>query len=405
MGKPTSRFICLDKNRDKNGNIVSYALQDSFNNHGKVWIVEKDKLKQLIINGNIYIDNLKLTSDHRLIDRAGGDHDDDFKDVYWDKHYDTQKGPIRITPDDIKTYQVMNGDQLCSVFENHGANKNQISYLRYKFNKSKDTRDYVGQHMKKALIIGLCAASLVGAGKVGVNAIGNSYNNWVSEVSSESTIDTSSELGIDEASTVDSSGTEVTADDKVSYADKSIYVDYKISPIVHTTEVYVGNEKVATMRFGLSVLDKLTLEDSDGNTIVNTSETLISATRTYNLYDESGNIKYKMKKNIMKHGIIKENYSIYDADGNEIAYIKEDNVIERNLTGKRDTIYDASTDEVIATMESNTYRDDYTLTINDSSKISNKYLVILSRQYRSSTDTSNSQKSSSNKNYNSSKSN
>lgn len=56
---------CIRKNRDKNNRVCSYVLAD-LNNNTKT--VSSDELKQAIRSGNIYITNLKLTSDNRLID-------------------------------------------------------------------------------------------------------------------------------------------------------------------------------------------------------------------------------------------------------------------------------------------------------------------------------------------------
>ena len=56
---------CLQKVRDPQGKIVSYVLEDNSRNQK---IVTPLELKAAIINGDIAVDNLKLTSDGRLID-------------------------------------------------------------------------------------------------------------------------------------------------------------------------------------------------------------------------------------------------------------------------------------------------------------------------------------------------
>lgn len=56
---------CVNKTRDSQGRIVSYTLEDEFGNQK---IMEPLNLKAAIINGDIAVNNLKLTSDGRLID-------------------------------------------------------------------------------------------------------------------------------------------------------------------------------------------------------------------------------------------------------------------------------------------------------------------------------------------------
>lgn len=60
------KFTCLQKARDPKTNaIMSYQLQDEYGNTSYVMPV---KLKQAIYNGEVIVENLKLTSDGRLID-------------------------------------------------------------------------------------------------------------------------------------------------------------------------------------------------------------------------------------------------------------------------------------------------------------------------------------------------
>lgn len=57
--------LCINKYRDTSGRISGYAVQD---NQGNVKLVETNQLKKAIINNQIRVVNLKLTSDGRLID-------------------------------------------------------------------------------------------------------------------------------------------------------------------------------------------------------------------------------------------------------------------------------------------------------------------------------------------------
>lgn len=60
-----SNFICIDRKRDKNGNIVEYAIQNT-----DTKIVSRfspQYVKCVIQNGQAIVQNLTLTSDGRLI--------------------------------------------------------------------------------------------------------------------------------------------------------------------------------------------------------------------------------------------------------------------------------------------------------------------------------------------------
>ncbi len=59
---------CLDKQRDKNNNIVTYTLKDST---GKQMQVAAKSLKDAIYNYRVECNNLTLTSDNRLVDTTG----------------------------------------------------------------------------------------------------------------------------------------------------------------------------------------------------------------------------------------------------------------------------------------------------------------------------------------------
>ena len=61
---------CLDKLRNKNGQIVSYRLQDKNN---EILEIIPDKLKQAIKENKIQVINLKLTSDNRLVNISNKD--------------------------------------------------------------------------------------------------------------------------------------------------------------------------------------------------------------------------------------------------------------------------------------------------------------------------------------------
>lgn len=59
-------FTCINKCYDKNKVILGYQLQNK--ETGEVIEVDPKVLKQNIYNKKVVVDNLKLTSDYRLID-------------------------------------------------------------------------------------------------------------------------------------------------------------------------------------------------------------------------------------------------------------------------------------------------------------------------------------------------
>lgn len=59
------KCTCIGKYRDKKGNITGYKLQDGA---GQTIDCRADKVKDYITNGVIFIDNLTLTSNNKLVD-------------------------------------------------------------------------------------------------------------------------------------------------------------------------------------------------------------------------------------------------------------------------------------------------------------------------------------------------
>lgn len=58
---------CIEKNRDKHGNILSYVLEDT---NGVTITIKSKELKNAIVKGAVGVLNLTLTSDNRLVDGA-----------------------------------------------------------------------------------------------------------------------------------------------------------------------------------------------------------------------------------------------------------------------------------------------------------------------------------------------
>ena len=58
-------LTCVNKIRDKNNAIITYTVKSE---HGEVYNVSANKLKEEMINGRVRCTNLRLTKDNRLID-------------------------------------------------------------------------------------------------------------------------------------------------------------------------------------------------------------------------------------------------------------------------------------------------------------------------------------------------
>lgn len=56
---------CIEKFRDKNNRIIGYKLED---NQGNIQDISSKDLKTAIINKQLNVTNLVLTSDNRIID-------------------------------------------------------------------------------------------------------------------------------------------------------------------------------------------------------------------------------------------------------------------------------------------------------------------------------------------------
>ena len=70
------RSVCINKVRDKNNIIIGYNLTDRT---GKTAYIDAKNVKSAIASGKIAVDNLKLTSDGRLIS-VNPDNTNDNKD-------------------------------------------------------------------------------------------------------------------------------------------------------------------------------------------------------------------------------------------------------------------------------------------------------------------------------------
>lgn len=73
-----TQFKCIDKFRDRQGNIIGYRLQSS---SGSIFDVDSDTLKYKIKSGQSEVINLTLTSDNRLISTQPNNKEDNKIDI------------------------------------------------------------------------------------------------------------------------------------------------------------------------------------------------------------------------------------------------------------------------------------------------------------------------------------
>jgi hypothetical protein len=86
---------CVEKNRDKYGNILSYVLEDT---NGKTMTIKSKELKNAIVKGVIGVLNLTLTSDNRLVDGANTKLQQSLKKKLTEASKKVQKRPAKKQP-------------------------------------------------------------------------------------------------------------------------------------------------------------------------------------------------------------------------------------------------------------------------------------------------------------------
>lgn len=110
---------CIDKIRNNRGIIVDYVVQDAAGNKS---LISPERLKQMIAVGELIVDNLKLTSNNRLIERK----QDNAKDIKNEnariarmKEIDTQINKIinkaKMTGKQIKQVKAYEGSDITLV--------------------------------------------------------------------------------------------------------------------------------------------------------------------------------------------------------------------------------------------------------------------------------------------------
>ncbi len=83
---------CIEKNRDKHGNILSYVLEDT---NGVTITIKSKELKNAIVKGAVGVLNLTLTSDNRLVDGANTKLQQSLKKKLNESLGKVKKGPAK----------------------------------------------------------------------------------------------------------------------------------------------------------------------------------------------------------------------------------------------------------------------------------------------------------------------
>lgn len=86
---------CIEKNRDKHGNILSYVLEDT---NGVTITIKSKELKNAIVKGAVGVLNLTLTSDNRLVDGANTKLQQSLKKKLTEASKKVQKRPAKKQP-------------------------------------------------------------------------------------------------------------------------------------------------------------------------------------------------------------------------------------------------------------------------------------------------------------------
>lgn len=86
---------CIEKNRDKHGNILSYVLEDT---NGVTITIKSKELKNAIVKGAVGVLNLTLTSDNRLVDGANTKLQQSLKKKLTEASKKVQKIPAKKQP-------------------------------------------------------------------------------------------------------------------------------------------------------------------------------------------------------------------------------------------------------------------------------------------------------------------
>lgn len=152
---------CSDKVRNANGVIQAYIIKDKRGNTRKF---DPIALKNLILNGELVVENLKLTKDYRLIDKSEEQHekqlskmdklklyeskqkltgmifdfqiDRKYGEIYISKYYDTPNRKEVIIPDFVDGFECTTGNSPfneCKYIEKIIAHSNIKGSLMYLF--------------------------------------------------------------------------------------------------------------------------------------------------------------------------------------------------------------------------------------------------------------------------------
>lgn len=324
-------YVCTSKIRDKNGNIKAYVIEwrkscavvDSA-------VIEAADLKQRMLNNLIKVENLKLTTDNRIIDAGKGD----------------ESNGVQNGNGSVNDNKNMDERHLISDYARSLGNsgKAKLGYVRNKLGRVK--KSVSKELMIRALAIGMGALALPGVCKVTSEVQAMNHNRTLEKIEA---------MTGEECTVIDTEGL-INSVDKLSIR---TYMDYTICDILIGNGINVGS--VSRDLVAYDYTQGIKIKNDDGEVLRDCNRTGIVDSE---IKDGAGNIVYTV---VRTDFIGKPSYDIKDADGNTVAKLQE----KWTIKGKfRDAVIVDMDDNVIATW-SRVLLQSFNIEFNGSDKMSN----------------------------------
>lgn len=274
-------YTCKNKFYDKNNVIRCYQLQNLTT--GQIIEVEPMLLKEHIYAKKVNVNNLKLTSDFRLID----------KNLSEQSNQNNQN---------IESVQISrNINQVLNSYQSDDKVKQKkLSYVMEKLNSKR-----VGKVMSRALLMGMMCATVLGTtacSSAGVSpdtisSIEQTVNNAIS-----------------------------TLQDKLDNA-KVIRVDANDFASNNKVTIYADDEEVGQIGGDFKeIYNSISFTTKNGEKVATGDTSSKSSYDGWAVYDENGNFKYGFDEDGSTLGNLQDGltYNIYDNDKNIIATLEAD---------------------------------------------------------------------------------
>lgn len=318
--------ICLDRNRDKNNNIIAYMIKLE---NSKTIIMKSNQLKKCIREKKLNVENLTLTSDNRLV----------IHDI------------------EEKTPQIMNKEEQTKekILEflqtsNTGYERDRNNYIMHKLNSKR-----VGKSILRALLIGMTCMTVAGP-LTGCSVKGINTSQGV-----ETNIENAKDLTIDEAKEYFKNA-------------EAIGIDVSNFSLTTKAKIYVDGTEIAKLggTFFKST-EEITLTNKNDEVIGSSKRQFTLLLDKWEIKDEHGNVKYTMKREVS----LFRGYKILDSNGNEFGEIDKDNAIEGSAVLKN------KDGEIIAKLTNDIFRKDYSIEIVEKEEINAEDAILIFSSYMS----------------------